>query len=173
MAPSTFYWMWYLLHLWCFLFGWLVWFDLVFLCFDPGVFLIVWCARNKTVLDQKSAWSGSLVWLNSSPFCQNGCDMLRTRFSKAGTQRPGCLPSPVMCLIRLLLLLLSTQEGENFISHRELLVKVSLSCCDPAGWTQWYCGKHLISFYNHLSNDLKDMNYCHFSSTGIGFWPYV
>ena len=75
------------------------------------------------------------------------------------------LPSPSHLLIGLLLLLLLflTQEGDKFIvSHRELLVKVSLSHCNPAGWTQQYCRKHFISFYIHLFNDLKDMKYCHF-----------
>jgi len=72
---------------------------------------------------------------------------------------------PVILLIGLLLLLLLflTQEGDKFIvSHRELLLKVSLSHCNPAGWTQQYCRKHFISFYIHLFNDLKDMKYCHF-----------
>lgn len=165
---ENFYRMWYPLHLgYFFPAPW-----------SRGIFNLLW-ARNRVVLGQKSVWSGSTMWVNLSSFCQEGCNSLGTRFSTEGAQRPQCQsvpPSPVICLIALLLLLLLflTQEGDTFIiSHRELLVKVSFSHCNPAGWTQWYCRKYFISFYIRLSNGLKDMKYCHFPWTGIGRWPYV
>lgn len=47
-------------------------------CLDPEVFFIVLWAGNKIVLDQKSAWSGSMVWLSLSLFSQEEFNSLGT-----------------------------------------------------------------------------------------------
>lgn len=80
-----------------------------------------------------------------------------------------------ICLLLLipLLLFLTPEQDKFIISQGELLVKISLIHSKPAGWTQWYCWKYFIYFYIHLSDDLKDMKYCHFPWTGTGFWLYV
>ena len=122
----------------------------------------------KSLLQHHSSKASILQCSKLESFLPGWMNSLSTRFSIEEALKL-CwslfFPPPVILLIGLLLLLLLflTQEGDKFIvSHRELLVKVSLSHCNPAGWTQQYCRKHFISFYIHLFNDLKDMKYCHF-----------
>lgn len=141
----------------------IIYWALFFLCLDPEVFFIVLWAGNKIVLDQKSAWSGSMVWLSSSLFSQEEFNSLGTMaltgkntmpefhsvlpFPHSSSSRKFCCGCCCFC---------PKKEGNLLFPTGRSWLKFLYLTPNPAGWTQLCWHKHFIVFYTYLLNDLTD-----------------